>query len=95
MSEALVDPRQHEAPKVNALLRHFDNEVVEELDQPGDVVRRTVTLRVPARRSGEHGANCATCMKEALYAEQQTKLGKTPKQIRAAINEDRVQNRTM
>ena len=24
-------------------------------------------------------------MKEALFAEQQTKLGKTPKQIRAAI----------
>ena len=33
----------------------------------------------------EHGANCATCMKEALFAEQQTKRGKTPKQIRAAI----------
>jgi hypothetical protein len=33
----------------------------------------------------EHGANCSTCMKEALFAEQQTKLGKTPAQIRAAI----------
>lgn len=33
----------------------------------------------------EHGANCATCLKEAMFAEQQTKLGKSPKQIRAAI----------
>jgi len=33
----------------------------------------------------EHGANCSTCMKEALFAEQQAKLGKTPQQIRAAI----------
>jgi hypothetical protein len=33
----------------------------------------------------EHGANCSTCMKEALFAEQQTKLGKTPQQIRAAV----------
>lgn len=33
----------------------------------------------------EHGANCATCMKEAFFAEQETKKGKTPAQIRAAI----------
>src|SRR5947209_2908994 len=33
----------------------------------------------------EHGANCSTCMKEALFAEQETKKGKTPEQIRAAI----------
>jgi hypothetical protein len=33
----------------------------------------------------EHGANCATCMKEALFAEQETRKGKTPAQIRAAI----------
>src|SRR5438445_367956 len=33
----------------------------------------------------EHGANCSTCMKEALFAEQETKKGKTPAQIRAEI----------
>ena len=32
-----------------------------------------------------HGAACATCMKEAVYSYQQTKLGKTPAQIRAGI----------
>jgi len=34
---------------------------------------------------GTHGAACATCMKEGVYAYQQTKLGKTPAQIRAGI----------
>jgi hypothetical protein len=34
---------------------------------------------------GTHGAACATCMKEAVYSYQQTKLGKTPAQIRAGI----------
>jgi hypothetical protein len=33
----------------------------------------------------EHGANCSTCMKEALFAEQETRKGKTPAQIRAEI----------
>jgi hypothetical protein len=33
----------------------------------------------------DHGANCATCMKEAFFAEQETRKGKTPTQIRAAI----------
>lgn len=32
-----------------------------------------------------HGAACSTCMKEAVYAYQQTKKGKTPAQIRAGI----------
>ena len=32
-----------------------------------------------------HGAACSTCMKEALFAYQQTKLGRTPVQIRSAI----------
>lgn len=32
-----------------------------------------------------HGAACSTCMKEAVFAYQQTKLHKTPAQIRAAI----------
>jgi len=34
---------------------------------------------------GLHGTECSTCAKEGLYAYQQTKLGKTPAQIRAAI----------
>jgi hypothetical protein len=32
-----------------------------------------------------HGTECATCAKEGFFAYQQTRLGKTPAQIRAAI----------
>ncbi len=34
---------------------------------------------------GTHGAGCSTCMKEAVYAYDQTKRGHTPAQIRAGI----------
>ena len=34
---------------------------------------------------GLHGTECSACAKEGFYAYQQTKLGKTPAQIRAAI----------
>jgi hypothetical protein len=34
---------------------------------------------------GTHGATCSTCMKEAIYAYEQTKKGRTPVQIRAGI----------
>ena len=34
---------------------------------------------------GEHAAHCDVCMKEAVYAYQQTRLKKTPAQIRAGI----------
>jgi hypothetical protein len=34
---------------------------------------------------GLHGTECDVCAKEGVYAYQQTKLGKTPAQIRAAI----------
>ena len=34
---------------------------------------------------GLHGTECSTCAKEGLFAYQQTKLGKSPVQIRAAI----------
>ncbi len=34
---------------------------------------------------GLHGAECSTCAKEGFYANQQTRLGKTPAQIRAGI----------
>jgi hypothetical protein len=32
-----------------------------------------------------HGTECSTCAQEGLYAYQQTKLGKTPAEIRAGI----------
>jgi Protein of unknown function with PCYCGC motif len=35
---------------------------------------------------GLHGTECSTCAKEGFFAYQQTKLGKTPTQIREAIN---------
>ena len=34
---------------------------------------------------GTHGAGCSTCMKEAVYAYDQTKRGRTPTQIRTGI----------
>ncbi len=33
----------------------------------------------------DHGAACSTCMKEAVFAYQQTRKGKTVAQIRAAV----------
>lgn len=34
---------------------------------------------------GLHGAACATCLREAAYTYQQTKLGMSPAQIRAGV----------
>jgi hypothetical protein len=34
---------------------------------------------------GLHGTECSTCAKEGFYAYQETKLGKTPAEIRAGI----------
>ncbi len=34
---------------------------------------------------GLHGTECSTCAKEALFAYQQTRMGKNPTQIREAI----------
>jgi hypothetical protein len=34
---------------------------------------------------GLHGTECSTCAQEGFYAYEQTKLGKTPAQIRAGI----------
>ncbi len=34
---------------------------------------------------GTHGAACSTCMKEAVFSYQETRKGRTPIQIRAAI----------
>lgn len=36
---------------------------------------------------GTHGAVCATCMRQAVYTYQQTKLGKSPQQIREGIEQ--------
>lgn len=41
---------------------------------------------------GTHGAECATCMRQAVYTYQQTKLGKTPEEIRAGIESGEAQN---
>ncbi len=41
---------------------------------------------------GTHGAACSTCMREAVFAYQQTKLGKTPAEIRGAIERGEWQN---
>ena len=41
---------------------------------------------------GTHGAACSTCMREGVYAYQQTKKGKTPAQIRAGIERGEWQN---
>jgi hypothetical protein len=35
--------------------------------------------------AGKHAAECGTCLREGLYAYEQTKKGKTAAQIRAAI----------
>jgi hypothetical protein len=39
-----------------------------------------------------HAAACSTCMREGVYAYQQTKKGKTPAQIRAGIERGEWQN---
>lgn len=41
---------------------------------------------------GTHGAECGTCMRQTMYAYQQTKLGKTPGEIRAGIEHGDAQN---
>ncbi|WP_263384128.1 CYCXC family (seleno)protein [Granulicella arctica] len=41
---------------------------------------------------GTHGAACSTCMREAVYAYQQTKKGRTAPQIRAGIERGEWQN---
>jgi hypothetical protein len=35
--------------------------------------------------AGLHGAECSTCMKEAMYTYRETRRGRTPAQIRAGI----------
>lgn len=47
--ENYVDPARHQPAKVAAFEKHLHDDVVEVLDEVGDVVRRNVTLRVPRR----------------------------------------------
>jgi transcriptional regulator with XRE-family HTH domain len=49
LSEHSVDPADHVAPLVDAVRRFSEGEVVDELQQPRDVVQKTVTLHVPER----------------------------------------------
>jgi hypothetical protein len=41
---------------------------------------------------GLHGAECSTCMKEAVFSYQETKKGRTPTQIRAEIEQGQWMN---
>jgi hypothetical protein len=41
---------------------------------------------------GLHGTECSTCAKEGFFAYQQTKLGKSPAEIRAAIQRHEYEN---
>lgn len=41
---------------------------------------------------GTHGAICGTCLRQAIFAYQQTKLGKTPQEIRTAIEHGEAQD---
>ncbi|MCO8127275.1 helix-turn-helix transcriptional regulator [Acidimicrobiia bacterium EGI L10123] len=47
--ENYVNPRRYQPAKVAAFEKHLNDDVVEGLDETGDVVRRSVTLRVPRR----------------------------------------------
>jgi RNA polymerase primary sigma factor len=47
--ENYVDPARHQPARVAAFEKHLGDDVVDTLDGPGDIVRRSVTLRVPRR----------------------------------------------
>lgn len=49
VSESYVNPAHFQPARVAALLKHVNDDVVETLDQAGDLVRRQITLRVPRR----------------------------------------------
>jgi len=56
LKEDLIDPDSYFPAKANLLRAHREDETVDALEQPGDVVRRRITFNVP-RRDGEgaHG----------------------------------------
>lgn len=47
--ESYVDPARYQPARVAAFQSHLRDDVTESLEKPGDVVRRTITLRVPRR----------------------------------------------
>lgn len=56
LKEDLVDPEVQYPAKVNLLRAHREDETVEALEEPGDVVRRRIPLNVPRRDiDGAHG----------------------------------------
>lgn len=56
VSERYINPARYQPAKVTAFVKHLSDDVVESLDDTGDVVRRNVTLSVPERISEpKHG----------------------------------------
>jgi RNA polymerase primary sigma factor len=50
-----VDPHRYVPEFCDALLRHRNGEVTDELNEPGEVTRRLLTLRVPGTREDAEG----------------------------------------
>ncbi len=56
VKEDLIDPESYFPARANLLRGHREDETVDALEQPGDVVRRRITLNVPRREGdGAHG----------------------------------------
>lgn len=56
VSESFVNPSRYQPAKVDAISKHLADDIVDALDEVGDVVRRNVTLKVPARlEDPKHG----------------------------------------
>ena len=53
VAEQLVDPEARHKDRVSALQRHWANEVDDSLENPGDVVRRPVTLSISSQVDGD------------------------------------------
>lgn len=51
----LVDPAAHTPARTRLLRAHLEDVTVDTLENPGDVVRRYVTLNVPGRTDRSHG----------------------------------------
>lgn len=49
VSETYVNPSHYQPARVAAFTRHLEDEVVDQLEEAGDVVRVPITLEVPAR----------------------------------------------
>ena len=75
ISESFVNPVRYQPAKVAALTKHLSDDVVDSLDQDGDVVRRNVTLNVPARtdspKHGSHGHEAVLLVAQAGYEDNE------------------------